>query len=115
MGNLRILTNLYSQKHFPSLDYTLSFHIGLMMRLKSRSDRVSASDPSPFDEVLRRGGAGPIQARQRSRSRRLSGSRDEPISLTSALRRTASFLKRLNGPSRFKLQRLDRRFDESAL
>lgn len=49
------LTNLYSQKHFPSLDYTLSFHIGLMARLKSRSGRVSADDPSPFDEVLRRG------------------------------------------------------------
>jgi hypothetical protein len=48
------LTNLYSQKHFPSLDYTLSFHIGLMMRLRSRSDRVDASDASPFDEVLRR-------------------------------------------------------------
>lgn len=48
-------TNLYSQKHFPSLDYTLSFHIGLMMRLRSRSDRVDGSDPSPFDEVLRRG------------------------------------------------------------
>lgn len=26
------LTNLYSQRHFPSLDYTLSFHVGLMMR-----------------------------------------------------------------------------------
>jgi hypothetical protein len=49
------LTNLYSQKHFPSLDYTLSFHIGLMARLKSRSGRVDANDPSPFDEVLRRG------------------------------------------------------------
>ena len=49
------LTNLYSQKHFPSLDYTLSFHIGLMMRLKSRSARIDANDPSPFDEVLRRG------------------------------------------------------------
>ena len=48
------LTNLYSQKHFPSLDYTLSFLIGLMMRLKSRSGRVDADDPSPFDEVLRR-------------------------------------------------------------
>ncbi len=48
------LTNLYSQKHFPSLDYTLSFHIGLMMRLRSRSDGVDANDPSPFDEVLRR-------------------------------------------------------------
>lgn len=48
------LTNLYSQKHFPSLDYTLSFHIGLMMRLRHRSARVDSSDPSPFDEVLRR-------------------------------------------------------------
>lgn len=49
------LTNLYSQAHFPSLDYTLSFHIGLMMRLRHRSARVDSSDPSPFDEVLRRG------------------------------------------------------------
>ena len=47
-------TNLYSQKHFPSLDYTLSFHIGLMMRLRSRSDGVDAEVPSPFDEVCRR-------------------------------------------------------------
>lgn len=49
------LTNLYSQKHFPSLDYTLSFHVGLMMRLRSRSDNVSVEEPSPFDEVFRRG------------------------------------------------------------
>lgn len=48
------LTNLYSQRHFPSLDYTLSFHIGLMMRLKSSSDRVDGNDPTPFDEVFRR-------------------------------------------------------------
>lgn len=47
-------TNLYSQKHFPTLDYTLSFHIGLMMRLRNRSDRVDSSDPTPFDEVFRR-------------------------------------------------------------
>jgi hypothetical protein len=47
-------TNLYSQRHFPSLDYTLSFHIGLMMRLRSRSDRVSSDEPTPFDEVFRR-------------------------------------------------------------
>ncbi len=26
-------TNLYSQKHFPSMDYTLSFHVGLTMRM----------------------------------------------------------------------------------
>jgi len=25
------LTNLYSQQHFPSLDYTISFHIGLIV------------------------------------------------------------------------------------
>lgn len=48
------LTNLYSQKYFPSLDYTLSFHIGLMMRLRSRSDNVDAREPSPFDDVIRR-------------------------------------------------------------
>ena len=48
------LTNLYSQQHFPSLDYTLSFHIGLMARLRNRSGRVDAEDPSPFDEVFRR-------------------------------------------------------------
>ena len=47
-------TNLYSQKHFPNLDYTLSFHIGLMMRMRNQSNRVDAGDPSPFDEVLRR-------------------------------------------------------------
>ncbi len=47
------LTNLYSQQHFPSLDYTLSFHIGLMMRLRSR-DGGGSDDPDPFDEVMRR-------------------------------------------------------------
>lgn len=48
------LTNLYSQRHFPSLDYTLSFHIGLMMRLRSRPDGASSEEPTPFDEVFRR-------------------------------------------------------------
>lgn len=47
-------TNLYSQKHFPSLDYTLSFHIGLMTRVRSRSVSPDGNDPTPFDEVLRR-------------------------------------------------------------
>ena len=47
------LTNLYPQAHFPSLDYTLSFHIGLMHRLRSRQDRED-SEPDPFDEVYRR-------------------------------------------------------------
>lgn len=48
------LTNLYSQRHFPSLDYTLSFHIGLMMRLKSRPNTADSQEPNPFDEVFRR-------------------------------------------------------------
>jgi hypothetical protein len=48
------LTNNYSQRHFPSLDYTLSFHIGLMMRLRSRPDGANSQDPNPFDEVFRR-------------------------------------------------------------
>lgn len=49
------LTNLYSQRHFPSLDYTLSFHVGLMMRMRSRNQRLGpGEDPTPFDEVLRR-------------------------------------------------------------
>jgi len=48
------LTNLYSQRHFPSLDYTLSFHVGLMMRLRSRPDGPRSDDPSPFDDVFRR-------------------------------------------------------------
>ncbi|MEJ6847006.1 hypothetical protein V3589_12415 [Sinorhizobium fredii] len=47
-------TNLYSQRHFPSLDYTLSFHIGLMMRVMSRSEKDSDEEASPFDEVIRR-------------------------------------------------------------
>lgn len=48
------LTNLYSQHHFPSLDYTISFHIGLMMRLRSRPEGGNGEEPSPFDEVSRR-------------------------------------------------------------
>ena len=31
-------TNLYSQKLFPRLDYTLSFHIGLMARVMARDE-----------------------------------------------------------------------------
>lgn len=49
------LTNLYPQAQFPSLDYTLSFHIGLMHRLQSREERErGGSEPDPFDEVYRR-------------------------------------------------------------
>jgi hypothetical protein len=48
------LTNLYSKRHFVSLDYTLSFHVGLMMRIRSRSSGPSSEEPTPFEEVLRR-------------------------------------------------------------
>ena len=48
------ITNLYNQQYFPSLDYTISFHIGLMMRLKAKQGRVSETEPDPFDEVFRR-------------------------------------------------------------
>lgn len=47
-------TNLYSQKHFPSLDYTLSFHVGLMMRVASRSSEKNSDEVSQFEEVFRR-------------------------------------------------------------
>ena len=47
-------TNLYSQKHFPTLDYTLSFHIGLMARIHSRELRARGEEPTPFEEVFRR-------------------------------------------------------------
>ena len=48
-------TNLYLQRHFPSLDYTLSFHIGLSARLLGRSARGGEPEEgSPFDEVFRR-------------------------------------------------------------
>jgi hypothetical protein len=47
-------TNLYSQRHFPSLDYTLSFHVGLMARVETRSLSLNADNPTPFDDVYRR-------------------------------------------------------------
>lgn len=47
-------TNLYSQRSFPSLDYTMSFHVGLMMRIRSRPEGADGEAPSPFDEVFRR-------------------------------------------------------------
>jgi hypothetical protein len=48
------LTNLYSQKYFPSLDYTLSFHVGLMARMRNRPQVPDSSEPHPFDDVFRR-------------------------------------------------------------
>lgn len=42
-------TNLYSQELFPSLDYTLSFHIGVMARVQSQ--RKGASDERVGDRL----------------------------------------------------------------
>ncbi len=47
-------TNLYSQRHFRSLDYTLSFHLGLMLRIQSRPTTADSTETNPFDEVFRR-------------------------------------------------------------
>jgi len=42
-------TNLYSQDHFPSLDFLLSFHIGLMARVLARSESsVTAEERERF-------------------------------------------------------------------
>lgn len=43
MGRWWVLTNptnLYSQEHFPSLDYLISFHVGLMARVAEKQDRA---------------------------------------------------------------------------
>lgn len=96
------LTNLYSQRHFPTLDYTLSFHIGLMARLRNRSARVNSNDPTPFDEVLRRGEQ--AQARHDSaveaEDYQAVGMllRESLISLISALRRRAEIPDDLEKP-----------------
>jgi hypothetical protein len=43
------LMNLYSQRLFPSVDYLLSFHIGLMLRVDS--ERTGTEDPRLADRV----------------------------------------------------------------
>lgn len=49
------ITNLYPQAQFPSLDYTLSLHIGLMHRMMAHQEsRRGGREPDPFDEVYRR-------------------------------------------------------------
>ncbi|HTF69024.1 MAG TPA: hypothetical protein VK638_40725 [Edaphobacter sp.] len=42
-------TNLYSQRLFPSLDYLLSFHLGLMLRMES--ERTGTKDPRLSDRL----------------------------------------------------------------
>ena len=43
------MTNLYSQKLFPSLDYLLSFHLGLALRVNS--ERTGTDDPRLADRL----------------------------------------------------------------
>jgi hypothetical protein len=40
---------MYSQKLFPSIDYLLSFHIGLMLRVDS--ERIVTRDPRLSDQL----------------------------------------------------------------
>lgn len=48
-------TNLYSQHEFPSLDYTLSFHIGVMARVASRDAKAGPeSQQDRFSTAWRR-------------------------------------------------------------
>ena len=42
-------TNLYAQELFPSLDYLLSFHLGLMLRMES--ERTGTDDPRLSDRL----------------------------------------------------------------
>jgi hypothetical protein len=45
-------TNLYSQEHFPSLDYILSFHVGLMARVASGETKVAAATTAERERFL---------------------------------------------------------------
>jgi len=48
-------TNLYSQYYFPSLDYTLSFHIGVMLRVAAlQRSAPNAAHKSRFTPIWRR-------------------------------------------------------------
>jgi len=45
-------TNLYSQEHFPSLDYILSFHVGLMARMASSQAKEPSADSAEQERLL---------------------------------------------------------------
>jgi len=45
-------TNLYSQAHFPSLDYVLSFHVGLMARVAARDHKKSDAASAERERLL---------------------------------------------------------------
>lgn len=47
-------TNLYSQRDYKSMDYTLSFHIGLMARVFARQAMKAPDRPEPRLERTRR-------------------------------------------------------------
>jgi hypothetical protein len=46
--------NLYSQRHFPSADYTLSFHLGIAVRLAARHASEEGEGESLFASAWRR-------------------------------------------------------------
>jgi hypothetical protein len=47
-------TNLYSQNQFPNMDYALTFHIGLMLRVpRTEQEPVAGLELEPFSVVYR--------------------------------------------------------------
>lgn len=44
-------TNLYSQKQFPSMDYAISFHVGVTTRMTAR-DRILTDDQQQIERFL---------------------------------------------------------------
>jgi predicted RNA-binding Zn-ribbon protein involved in translation (DUF1610 family) len=44
--------NLYSQKNFPSLDYVLSFHVGLMARVAMRAQKEADASTAERERLL---------------------------------------------------------------
>lgn len=69
-------TNLYSQELFPSVDYTISFHIGLTLRIGMRRQNTANEEqhdrpavPVATLDASRRGGStGPTKLRRFRRS-----------------------------------------------
>jgi len=47
-------TNLYRQREFQSLDYTLSFHIGLMARVAARQPRIPDDETAEVIAIFRK-------------------------------------------------------------
>jgi hypothetical protein len=70
-------TNLYSQKYFPSLDFTLSFHVGVMARSGSSAGRSRCSPRTAFAARVAQMGAGRRIVRHVGGSGGFSGRRRE--------------------------------------